>query len=135
MAFRAAVNAAATVGGTALTSYIDSMTVNRSWDLADTTTFGNIGHTRLGTLQDFSLDISGHWDPTSSTGVDALLNTVYNAGTAVSWVAYPGGTATGQVSYTFSGLLESYNVDSAVENDVTWSATIQASGTATRAGL
>lgn len=135
MAFRAAVNAALTAGGTALSTYIDSMTVNRTWDLAETTTFGSIGKTRLATLQDFSLDLGGHWDPAASTGPDALLNTIYNAGTAISWVAYPGGTATGQVSYTFSGLLENYNVDSAVENDVTWSATIQASGTATRAGL
>lgn len=135
MAFRAARNAALTAGGTALTSYIDSMSPSRSWDLVETTTFGQVGKTRLATLQDFSLSVSGHWDPTTSTGPDALMSTIYNAGTAITWVAYPGGTASGQVSYTFSGLLESYSVSSDVGSDVTWSAQISASGTATIAGI
>ena len=45
MAFVAGRQAALTAGGTALTSYIDSMTVSRSWDLTETTTFGNVGKT------------------------------------------------------------------------------------------
>lgn len=135
MAFREGRNAALTAGGTALTSYIDSMQPSRSWDLAETTTFGNVGKTRIATLQDFSLSLGGHWDPTTSTGPDALMSAIYNAGTAITWVAYPGGTASGQVSYTFSGLLESYDIDSSVGDDVKWSASIQASGTATRAGI
>lgn len=135
MAFVAGRQAALTAGGTALTSYIDSMTVSRSWDLTETTTFGNVGKTRIATLQDFSLSVSGHWDPTASTGPDALMSAIYNAGTAITWVAYPGGTASGQVSYTFTGLLESYEVPSEVGDDVKWSATIQASGTATRAAI
>jgi hypothetical protein len=135
VAFRAARNAALTAGGTALTSYIDSMSPSRSWDLVETTTFGNVGKTRIATLQDFTLSLSGHWDPTTSTGPDALMNAIYNAGTAITWVAYPGGTASGQVSYTFSGLLESYSTSSDVGSDVTWSASISASGTATIASI
>lgn len=135
MAFQAARNAALTAGGTALTSYIDTMNPSRTWDLAETTTFGQVGKTRIATLQDFTLSLSGHWDPTTSTGPDALMNSIFNAGTAITWVAYPGGTASGQVSYTFSGLLEEYTVESDVGSDVTWSASISASGTVTRAGI
>lgn len=135
MAFRAGRNAACTVGGTAITSYIESMELSFETDTSETTTFGQTGKTYITTLTGLSMNLSGPWDPTSSTGVDALLSSVQNAGTAVSWVAYPGGTASGQVSYTFSGLITNYSPASEVGGHVTWSADVIASGTATRAAI
>lgn len=135
MAFRAGRNAAITFGGTALTSYIDSMEMSFETDTAETTTFGNVGKTYITTLTGLSVSLSGHWDPTTSTGPDALVSAIQNAGTAVSVVAYPGGTASGQVSYTFSGIITSYSPASEVGDDVKWSAEVLASGTATRAAI
>jgi hypothetical protein len=135
MAFRAGRNAAVTFGGTALTAYVDSMEVSFENDTAETTTFGNVGKTYIQTLTGLTLSISGHWDPTTSTGPDALLSAIMAAGTAVPVVAYPGGTASGQVSYSFSGIVTSYSPSSEVGDDVKFSAEVLASGTATRASI
>lgn len=135
MAPRAGKNAALTLGGTAITSYIDSMSVSFDTDTAETTTFGNTGKTYITTLTGMTVEVSGSWDPTSSTGPDALLSTIQAAGTAVSGTAYPGGTASGQVAYAASLLLTNYSPDSAVGDRVTFSASFLASGTATRSAL
>ena len=136
MAFRAALNAAFTASGTALSTYIDSMEFSRDIDTAETTTFGVSGNakTYIVTLNGATLSMSGHWDPGSS-GPDVLINNIISAGTAITNVAYPGGTATGQRSYTFSGFPTNYTASSDVGDDTKWSAEWIVTGAVTVATL
>jgi hypothetical protein len=136
VAVRAARNAALTASGTALGAYIDSMDWDRSIDTAETTTFSTSSNakTYIVTLQGASLSVSGHWDPASGA-VAEVFNNIVSAGTAITWVQYPGGTATGQRSNTFSGNVTNYTETSGVGDDVQWSATIEATGAITVASI
>lgn len=136
MAFRAARNAALTGGGTALTSYIDSMEFSRDIDTAETTVFSTSSNakTYIVTLQGATLSLSGHWDP-GSGAIASFFETVISAGTAITWVQYPGGTASGQRSRTFSGIVTNYSEPSDVGDDVKWSASVLMTGDVTVASI
>lgn len=137
MAVRAARNAAITFGGTALSAYIDSSEFSQDIDTAETTTYSTSSNakTYIVTLQGATLSFSGHWDPTTSTGPAALINTIISAGTAVTVVDYPGGTATGQRSNTFSGIITNYTESSDVGDDVKFSCEVLMTGALTVASL
>jgi hypothetical protein len=136
VATRAARNAALTASGTALGAFIDSADFTRSIDTAETTTFSTSSNakTYIVTLQGAELSISGSWDPASAAVAD-VIGAIITAGTAVTFVHYPGGTATGQRSHTFSGNVTSFDETSNVGEAVGWSATIQATGAITSAAI
>lgn len=137
MAPRAGRFAAVTAGGTALSAYIDSSEYSQDIDTAETTTYSTSSNSKtyIVTLQGATLSFSGHWDPTSSTGPAALINTIISAGTAVTWVHYPGGTASGQRSNTFSGIVTNFTESSDVGDDVKFSCEVLMTGAVTVASL
>jgi len=112
------------------------MDFSQDIDTAETTTFGATGgaKTYIVTLKGATLSLSGHWDPAAGA-VAAFFNTVISAGTAITWVNYPGGTASGQRSNTFSGIVTSYGESSGVGDDVQWSAEVLMTGDVTVASI
>ncbi len=136
MATRAARYAALTASGTALTSYIDSMEFNRDIETAETTVFSSSSNakTHIVTLQGATLTMGGPWDPAAGAAI-AVLEAIVTAGTAITWVQYPGGTASGQRSRTFSGIVTNISEPSDVGDAVRWSATVLVTGDVTVASI
>lgn len=131
MAFRHGSKAAIYVNGTNLSAYCDEISMSIDIDTAETTTFGKTWKTHLPGVAGGEEEISGSYDPTASTGPQAVLMAVISGGTAVPIVAFPGGSATGQRTASFNAILTSYEEPSSVSDKVAFSATFLMDGTPT----
>ena len=100
-------------------------------DTLDTTTFDSaclrefIAGLRSGTM-----DISGYYDPTDTTGQKAML-TASLAGTLLKTTQQPKVLWDGTNGLSADGVITSLTIDAAVDGLVTFSASIQLSGTIT----
>ena len=100
-------NASVVFGSTDLSSYISSITLNSTFDIVETTAFGNTAKTRVAGLADNSVTFEFHQDYATS----AVEQTIYPLlGTAVTVVAKPvaGTTTTVNPQYTFSALVSEW---------------------------
>ncbi len=117
-------NASVVFGSTDLSSYISSITLNSTFDIVETTAFGNTAKTRVAGLADNSVTFEFHQDYATS----AVEQTIYPLlGTAVSVVAKPvaGTTTTINPQYTFSTLVSEWtplngSVGELATASVTW---------------
>jgi len=115
-----------------LTSYMTSITLPRSRDTSDATAMGDTDKVNLAGVAGFTVELAGWFDPTASTGPDAVLAAAFAGGTAQAWIYGPAGSATGSVKYSGSGFVTSYQVTSPVEDTVAFTATITGTGAVTR---
>ena len=117
-------NASVVFGSTDLSSYISSITLNSTFDIVETTAFGNTAKTRVAGLADNSVTFEFHQDYATS----AVEQTIYPLlGTAVSVVAKPvAGTTTAiNPQYQFSTLVSEWtplngSVGELATASVTW---------------
>lgn len=135
MAARHGLNAAVYVGTNNLSGYLDQADKSTDVDTAETTVFGNSWKQYLAGLIGATLSISGSYDGTATTGPAALMETCIANGTAWTWKFFPGGSASGQRSHSFSAFVTNYSESSPVADKVTWSAEILATGTVTSTTL
>ena len=126
MAFRHAKNAAFTLNTKDLSTFLDNLDMSFDLDTADTTAFGATWKSSLAGVPSGKIEISGFYDPTATTGPGAVLFPLVTAGTAVTGLVYPGGTASGQALYTITSgcIVTSYAESSAVGGAVTFKASI-----------
>lgn len=126
MAFRHGKNAAFTLNAVALATFINSMEMNFDLDIADTTTYGATWKSGLPGIPGGTISLEGFYDPTATTGPGAVLFPLLTAGTAVTGLVYPGGTASGQNLYTITSgcIVTSYNESSPVGDIVSWTAEV-----------
>jgi len=117
-------NASVVFGSTDLSSYISSITLNSTFDIVETTAFGNTAKTRVAGLADNSVTFEFHQDYATS----AVEQTIYPLlGTAVSVVAKPvaGTTTVVNPQYQFSALVSEWtplngSVGELATASVTW---------------
>ena len=117
-------NASVVFGSTDLSSYISSITLNSTFDIVETTAFGNTAKTRVAGLADNSVTFEFHQDYATS----AVEQTIYPLlGTAVSVVAKPvaGTTTAVNPQYAFSALVSEWtplngSVGELATASVTW---------------
>lgn len=116
-----------------LSSYITEASFPREVEAAETTTFGNQAKTYIVGLSDSSFSISGNFDATIDTQLEALIAAL-EAGTlaSASWVYGPEGSAATRTKYTGEALVTSYEVSSPVGDVVTFSLELQNTGAVTR---
>ena len=131
MAARHGRNAAVYIGTTALSAYCDTVDLSIDNATADTTTFGSSWTTAIAGLNSGSVSLSGIYDPTATTGPQAVLWGVITGGTAWPIAHFPGGSASGQRTNTFSALITSYSESSPVADKVTFSVSLQITGAVT----
>ncbi len=126
MAFRHGKNAAFTLNAVPLATFINSMELGFENDLADTTTYGATWKSGLTGIPGGTISLEGFYDPTATTGPGAVLYPLFLAGTAVTGLAYPGGTASGQILYTITSgcIVMNYDESSPVSDIVAWTAEI-----------
>ena len=126
-------NASVVFGSTDLSSYISSITLNSTFDIVETTAFGNTAKTRVAGLADNSVTFEFHQDYATS----AVEQTIYPLlGTAVSVVAKPvaGTTTAVNPQYTFSTLISEWTpLNGSVGELATASVTWPISGAITKA--
>lgn len=123
MAFRHGFLAEFTFGGTALTLFCDNIDLNIDVDTADVTTFTKTWKRNIAGQAGGTVQLSGSWDPTASTGPAALITAKIGAA-PFECVYYPGGNATGQRSATFDAVLTSYAENSSTSDRVTFTASL-----------
>ena len=124
-------NANVTLGGTDVSSYVASVTLNISVNEVETTAFGSGATTRVGGLQDNSVTLDMHQDYSAIEGLVYPL-----IGSTSSLVVKPNGTAVGTAnpSYTMTPLVTEWTpVNGAVGELATASITWPVSGTVTKA--
>jgi hypothetical protein len=124
-------NANVVLGGTDVSSYVASVTLNISVNEVETTAFGSGATTRVGGLQDNSVTLDMHQDYSAIEGLVYPL-----IGSTTSLVIKPNGTAVGTAnpSYTMTPLVTEWTpVNGAVGELATASITWPVSGTVTKA--
>jgi len=124
-------NANVTLGGTDISTYVASVTLNVSVNEVETTSFGVSAVTRVGGLQDNSVTLDIHQDYSAIEGLVYPL-----IGSTTSLVVKPNGTAVGTAnpSYTMTPLITEWTpVNGAVGELATASITWPVSGTVTKA--
>ncbi|MFC9088992.1 hypothetical protein [Nocardiopsis dassonvillei] len=101
-------------------------------DLSEVTAFGDEGVKNIPGLKNVSFSVSGHWDPTATTGPDAVLSGLLDATATSSFEYGPGGSGTGAIKYSGEAWCSSYTTDSSVSDKVSFSAEFQVDGVPTR---
>lgn len=105
-----------------LTSFIDSVDINSSVDLGETTTAGAEDKTYVSGQAEHDLSISGKWDDTTSTGPDAIISGLVGLETTSTFEFGPAGSAAGKVKYTGEVFLTGYKRSTPVGGVITFTA-------------
>jgi hypothetical protein len=121
-------NVAVTFGTTDISSYVTSVTLGSTYDVVETTAFGNTARTRVAGLADNSVAFEFNQDYAAS----ALESTIYpTLGTAVSITVRPVAGTT--PAYSFSALVSEWTpLNGSVGELATASVTWPISGTITK---
>ena len=129
MAFVHGRAAEITVNGVALSTFADTADLSIDIDTADTTTFGATWKTAIAGLAGGTLELSGNFDPTTTTGpASALTGLIGDPPFAV--IYEPGGAAVNQ-HRTFNAILTNYTESASVSDKVTFSASLLVTGAIT----
>lgn len=113
------------VASTDLSAYLNSISVSRSADTAETTTFSSGTKTFIAGLKDATITLSGMFDATVYSTIAGWL------GTSQTWEYGPAGSTNGRVKVSGSGIITAVEMASAVGEAVTANITIQVSGAVT----
>lgn len=119
-----------TISAKDISPYLTSVTVERDNDTLDTSTFGTSGHTFTNGLTNGKITLNGLWDKTASVGSYTALKALVGAGSA-AFIWGPEGTTSGNVKITGNAVLESYTESSPVADLITFTASLQITGTVT----
>jgi len=117
-------NVAVTFGATDISSYVTSVTLGSTFEVVETTAFGNTARTRVAGLADNSVSLELQQDYATS----ALESVIYpTLGTAVSITVKPvaGATSSANPAYSFSALISEWtplngSVGELATASVTW---------------
>lgn len=120
-------------GGTerTLSSYVDSVSDTMGRALSEVTAFGDEGVRNIPGLQNSTFSLSGHWDPTTTTGPNAVLSGLLTASDVSTIQFGPAGNAASAIKLSADVWLTSYAITSAVADKVSFQADFQVDGTVT----
>ena len=113
------------IASTDLSSYLNSISVSRTADTAETSAFGSTSKTFVAGLKDASITLSGMFDATVYSTVMAWQ------GTTQTFEYGPAGSAAGKVKASGSGIVTSIEMSSAVGAVVTLNINLQVTGAVT----
>lgn len=114
-----------------LSAFCDSVDFPQTVETAETTAFTLASKTYIVGLRDATISISGKWDGAAGA-IDVTLAPDLGNATARTFVYGPAGNTAGNVRYTGSCFLTSYQITGAVGDVVTFSAEFQVTGNVTR---
>ena len=114
-----------------ISPYCSNISVKRSNDTPDTTTFGATGHTYLATLTDGDITISGLWDKTATVGSQTVFSALVGDSDGAAFIWGPEGNASGKVKYSGTLILSDYTESAEVAGLVLFSVSAKISGAVT----
>ena len=100
--------------------------------LNEVTALGDSGVRFIPGLEDVTIALSGMFDDTSTSGPEAVLGPLRTHTSAVDFEYGPKGSSTGNVKYSGTCWVVSYELRSRVGSLVEWSVTLQVEGTVTK---
>lgn len=115
-------------------SNISTYTKTTSWEnnveTHDTTTYGPDREDRdyAAGLGNGKVTISGVYDDTAVTGIDAVLQPLMDAKAAVEYILQVNGTGSGKPQKSCNVIVSSFNISDPVDDMVTWTAELQRTG-------
>ncbi len=101
-------------------------------NLNEVTALGDSGTRFIPGLEDVTIVLNGIFDNTATSGPDAVLGPLRTHGSAVDFEYGPEGAGSGDVKYSGTCWVLSYELRSRVGNRVEWSAALQVEGAVTR---
>ena len=101
-------------------------------ELNEVTALGDSGARFIPGLQDVAIVLNGIFDNTATSGPDAVFGPLRTHTSAADFEYGPEGSATGNVKYSGTCWVVTYELRSRVGNLVEWSATLQVEGTVAR---
>lgn len=104
---------------------ITSVTLSIDGQVADVTTLADTYKTYVRGQVDYTVSVEGIYDDPDTGSV--IMRAA--EGTAVPWVYYPQGTAAGKVRFSGNAFVTSHEIPSSMDSAVTYSFTLQGSGT------
>jgi hypothetical protein len=120
-------NAAGTL--TDISNVAEEVSLPRSIETAETTTFGSSAKSYITGLTDSTVSVSGKFDAT----VDAHLSAILGQAATLSFEYGPAGSTSGNIKYTGECIATSYEVSASVGDALTFSIELQVTGAVTRA--
>lgn len=116
-----------------LDPYLNSVAFARSNDNHDVTCYGAEGHVWTTGLTNGTITLGGFWDKTPLVGTATVLDGLMDLDTVTLGFEYgPEGRTTGLVKYSGECVLASLDYSSPVADLVSFSATLQISGSVTK---
>ena len=109
-------------------AYLEEVSMPRSIETAETTTFGSNAKSYITGLSDATISISGKFD----VAADATLAAVLGQAATLSFEYGPAGSASGAVKYSGECIMTSYEIGATVGDAVTASVELQVTGAITR---
>jgi len=109
-----------------ISTVLSSVSLSREADTAETSALGTTAKTYIPGLTDATISIEGMADVTTSGYLEGIL------GTSKAFEFYPAGTAVGQVKYSGSAILTSFESAAEIGGAVTVSGEFQVTGAVTR---
>lgn len=115
-----------------ISPYCDSIEIDRSTGMADSTTMGLEDKTFVSGLSEATFSLAGKWDDTVTSGPDVVLAGNVGNDVSVGFEFGPAGNATGKVKYSGECFVSKYQVSAPLEGVVKFTATLQVTGPVTR---
>lgn len=109
-----------------LTSYLNDLSISRSRDTAETSTFGNEAKTYVAGMKDGTISFSGFWDGVAG-GSDARLAAMFAAANSVVTVGY-GADTIGNSADLAIAIETSWDTNGSIGDVVSVSGEMQATG-------
>ena len=110
---------------TPIECYVSEPSMNRAMETLEAVT--GCGRNYVAGFENSTVDLSGPW----SKEIDDILAPLY--GTEIAWRYFPGGSGSGKVRYSGTGLFTDYNIKGSASALVDWTAKLSVIGSVTRA--
>lgn len=115
-----------------ISAFLNNIQVSRSNDQSDSSSFGDLGHTFQNGLTNGTITITGWYDVTALVGPNVVLKGLLGLqNTTSSFEHGPLGTSTGKPKETGECTLVSYEKTIPVADIITFTATLNISGSVT----
>jgi predicted secreted protein len=116
-----------------LSAYLEEVSVPRSIETGETTTFGSSAKSYITGLSDATISLSGKFDSTLDAHMAGII-TALSAGTidTVSFEYGPESSTSTRIKFSGEAIVTSYEVSSPVADVVTCSIELQVTGAITR---
>lgn len=113
-----------------LSSYIQSLSFPLEGGVENVTTFGapNMATAYARSMNDAKITLKLFWDPTATSGPDAVLSALRTFATPSTFTFTPQGASTGNVMYTGNCFVTKWGITSEAEKYTTGDLEIQTTG-------